>query len=172
MAGFTKATSTKGAAMKRNKGAASGGVDEENARVKAMVAMLQPPAPAEATPLTPAEQAAAQQLQQQRVAEHQAWVKDMTTKFKLQQAALRALPERLRVLAMQPDHTPYPLNRKFLFDSPPAAYRDTPAGKTASGASAAAEASAGAGKGAEAASGGGKQAGGKQGGSRKQQGGR
>ncbi|KAG2440511.1 hypothetical protein HYH02_010389 [Chlamydomonas schloesseri] len=171
MAGFEKATSTKGAAIKRKKGAASGGVDEENPRVKAMVAMLQPPEHAGAQPLTPAEQAAAQAFQQQRLAEHHAWMKDMSTKHKLQQAALRALPERLRVLALQPDHTPYPLNRKFLFDSPPASYRDTPAIKAASsGASTATEA----GKGAEAAAAGGtKQAGGKQGGSRKpQQGGR
>ncbi|KAG2446171.1 hypothetical protein HXX76_000765 [Chlamydomonas incerta] len=143
-------------------------LDEENPRVKTMVAMLQPPEPAEAKPLTPAEQAAVQLFQQQRVAEHHAWVKDMSTKHKLQQAALRALPERLRVLAMQPDHTPFPLNRKFLFDSPPASYRDPSAGKTPGSASAATEAG-GAGKGAEAASGSGKQAGGKPGGSRKQQ---
>jgi hypothetical protein len=60
----------------------------------------------------------------QRTLERHAWIKDKSVKHKLQMAAIRALPERLRLLAVQPDYSPYPLNRHFLFHSPPESYRD------------------------------------------------
>lgn len=56
--------------------------------------------------------------------ERHAWIRDMSAKHRLQQAAIKALPERLRKLAVEPDLTPCPLNRNFLFHTPPEAYRD------------------------------------------------
>jgi hypothetical protein len=56
-----------------------------------------------------------------------AWRAEMELKMKLQRDALRALPAALRMKAAQPDLTPFPPNRRFLYDTPPADYLSTSA---------------------------------------------
>ena len=51
--------------------------------------------------------------------EHRAYQTDLTTKLKLKQAAVAALPPRLRAAAEVPDFTPFPTNRLIWMDSPP-----------------------------------------------------
>jgi hypothetical protein len=64
---------------------------------------------------------------------HAAWKADATLKLKLQRDALRALPAALRAKAAQPDLTPFPPNRRFLYDTPPADYLTPPATGSAGG---------------------------------------
>ncbi len=59
-----------------------------------------------------------------KMAEHRAWLADMSTKLKLKRAALSALPPSLRAAAAAEDLTPFPLTRHFLYDTPPESYRD------------------------------------------------
>lgn len=61
---------------------------------------------------------------QLKVKEEEAWRKDMRTKFMLQRAAMWALPVALREKAAIPDMSPFPPNRKFMFDSPPREYAE------------------------------------------------
>eukprot|EP00798_Chlamydomonas_sp_ICE-L_P013969 gene13969-19911_t len=63
-----------------------------------------------------------QQYLQFKIKEEDEWKQDIGTKFELQKAALAALPKALKEKAMMPDLTPYPPNRKIMFDSAPAAY--------------------------------------------------
>ena len=51
--------------------------------------------------------------------EHRAWQRDMTTKLKLKQAAIAALPPRLREAALVPDYEPFPANREIWYATPP-----------------------------------------------------
>ncbi|KAG2499122.1 hypothetical protein HYH03_002705 [Edaphochlamys debaryana] len=135
LAGFTKAN-IKGAVTTNKKGGARDGPDESNPRLSPVVTLLSPP-PRQAVPLTPEQQAAVAEHEATTFAEHQAWVRDMAVKFQLQKAALHALPEPLRQMATQPDTSPLPLNRKYLFDTPPEAYRDVAAKPEAAGGEAA-----------------------------------
>ncbi|KXZ42164.1 hypothetical protein GPECTOR_192g310 [Gonium pectorale] len=100
-----------------------GGADDDNPVLKPILPLLAQPERKHA-PVREGDLEVLEAHRQARIAEHHAWVKDMTTKFKLQRAAMKALPERLRQLAMVPDHTPFPMDRKYLFDTPPEAYRD------------------------------------------------
>ncbi|PNH01972.1 hypothetical protein TSOC_012092 [Tetrabaena socialis] len=111
----------------KKKGDPRDGPKEDGPHLQPLVALLSSPARTE-LPLSPGEQARADAYRSQQTAEYHAWIKDMTIKHKLQRAALQALPERLRVLAAQPDHTPFPPNRKYYYDTPPESYRDVPAG--------------------------------------------
>lgn len=63
-----------------------------------------------------------QLFEQRQAGQVAAWEKDMRMKHQLQWAALRALPAELREKALQPDTTPFPLNREFLLQTPPKAY--------------------------------------------------
>lgn len=124
--GFKQDNKPKGGAagrMKTGKKGAPQAMDEGNPRLKAVLDMLTPPEVKD-LPLTAEDKARLAEYHQQWVAEGHAWIKDMAMKHKLQQAALKALPETLRRKAMQPDLTPFPPNRKYLFDTPPESYRD------------------------------------------------
>ena len=50
---------------------------------------------------------------------HREWQTDLTTKLKLKQAAIAALPPDLRAAAMVPDDTPFPANRQIWTETPP-----------------------------------------------------
>lgn len=100
--------------------------DEKNPRLQQIIAMLTPPAERDLGE-SPEEEAEARRRREEyeyhRRGAHHAWVKDMTTKFKLQKAAFAALPKELQNRALAPDYTPFPPNRAFYFDTPPEAYR-------------------------------------------------
>jgi hypothetical protein len=124
--GFKQDNKPKGGAssrMKTGKKGAPQTMDEGNPRLKAVLDMLTPPEVKD-MPLTAEDKARLAEYHEQWVVEGHAWIKDMTVKHKLQQAALKALPEALRRKAMLPDLTPFPPNRAYLFDTPPASYRD------------------------------------------------
>lgn len=102
--------------------------DSDNPRLRRIIALLQPEPSPNPSALTPEQRAAfaAQHkaYKDRKTLEMYAWRKDIAIKHKLQLAAIKALPERLRRLAQQPDHAPFPLNRQFLLETPPEAYRD------------------------------------------------
>ncbi|KAK9806641.1 hypothetical protein WJX73_003506 [Symbiochloris irregularis] len=54
-----------------------------------------------------------------KMAQHRAWQKDLTTRIKLQKAAIAALPPELREAASVPDYTPFPLTRQIMTETPP-----------------------------------------------------
>lgn len=54
-----------------------------------------------------------------KMAEERAWQRDLTRKIKLKDAALAALPPKLREAAAQPDMTPFPLDRMVPTHTPP-----------------------------------------------------
>jgi seryl-tRNA synthetase len=54
-----------------------------------------------------------------KMKEHRAWQADLTTKLKLKQAAVAALPPHLRAAAEVPDDEPFPLNRNMWTLTPP-----------------------------------------------------
>ncbi|GIL72523.1 hypothetical protein Vretimale_4261 [Volvox reticuliferus] len=121
-----QATSAKAggdASKQKTKSGPREGPIEGNSRLQALVDLLSSPT-RQQIPLTKKEQDALAAHQQQVAAEANAWSYDMGVKFYLQQAALKALPPRLRELAMQTDHSPFPMNRTCLFDNPPESYRD------------------------------------------------
>ena len=123
--GFKQDNKPKAAAqrIKTGKKGAPQSMDEGNPRLKAVLDMLTPPEVKD-LPVTAEDKIRLAEYHQQWVEEGHAWIKDMATKHKLQLAALKALPEPLRRKAMQPDLTPFPPNRKYLFDTPPESYRD------------------------------------------------
>lgn len=128
-AGFRAANKPKGgdSQQARAKGGKGGGpkdMEEGNPRLKAVLDMLTPPELKELPPPSKEDKAREAKYHRLRVSEGHAWNRDMAMKHRLQQAALRALPKHLREKAMQPDLTPFPPNRKYLFDTPPEAYRD------------------------------------------------
>ena len=53
----------------------------------------------------------AKEYSRRKMAEHRAWQADISTKIKLRDAALAALPADLRAAALVPDLTPFPTNR-------------------------------------------------------------
>ncbi|GIL43467.1 hypothetical protein Vafri_937 [Volvox africanus] len=121
-----QATSVKAggdAAKQKKKSGPREGPVEGNPRLQAIVELLSSPTRQQIS-LTKKEQDALAAHQQQVAAEASAWSYDMSVKFYLQQSALKALPPRLRELAMQADHSPFPMNRTCLFDTPPESYRD------------------------------------------------
>ncbi|GLC72435.1 hypothetical protein PLESTF_001247200 [Pleodorina starrii] len=129
LAGFVKPG---GDAAIQKKSGPRDGTGEGNPRLQALVELLSSPTRKEAPPLSKKEQDALAAHQRLVAAEARAWAEDLEVKFHLQKAALKALPPKLRELAMQPDHTPFPMNRNCLFDTPPEAYRDpTPGSDTA-----------------------------------------
>lgn len=54
-----------------------------------------------------------------RMRQHRIWQADLSTKLKLKQAALAALPEQLRAAAKVPDLSLFPLNRNVWRETPP-----------------------------------------------------
>jgi ribosomal protein S10 len=54
-----------------------------------------------------------------KMQQHRQWQIDLTTKLKLKQAAIAALPPDLQVAALVPDETPFPSNRQIWTDTPP-----------------------------------------------------
>ena len=50
---------------------------------------------------------------------HRDWQRDMTTKIKLRDAAIAALPEKLRAAALMPDDELFPSNRQMWTLTPP-----------------------------------------------------
>ena len=53
------------------------------------------------------------------MAQHRQWQADLTTKLKLKQAAIAALPPELQAAAMVPDTSPFPSNRQIWAETPP-----------------------------------------------------
>ncbi len=51
--------------------------------------------------------------------QHRAWQRDLTTKLKLKEAAIAALPPELRAAAEVPDLAPFPANRQMWTETPP-----------------------------------------------------
>lgn len=54
-----------------------------------------------------------------RMKEEREWQASLSTKLKLKQAALAALPDELRAAALVPDNTPFPSNRWVWTETPP-----------------------------------------------------
>jgi hypothetical protein len=54
-----------------------------------------------------------------KMQQHRQWQIDLTTKLKLKQAAIGALPPDLQAAAMIPDDTPFPSNRQIWTETPP-----------------------------------------------------
>ena len=61
----------------------------------------------------------AKEYSRRRMAEHRAWQRDLTTKLRLKEAAIAALPPELQAAAREPDYTPFPANRQMFTDTPP-----------------------------------------------------
>lgn len=99
--------------------------DEKDPLMQKLVAMLVPAK--EPQKLTPLQQQAARDafsaFRQQHNRQHAVWAADMREKLALKAAALKALPPDLRKAASEEDHTPFPLTRHFLYDSPPDSYK-------------------------------------------------
>lgn len=51
--------------------------------------------------------------------QHREWQTDLSTKLKLKQAAIAALPPELREAALIPDDTLFPVNRQIWTETPP-----------------------------------------------------
>ncbi len=128
-AGFTAVSSKRAASVTNKK--KRGASDEDDPRTRAILQQLLPGTPPDqadqpAPPLSEEEQQRHAELRRLRIHERHALKQDLSIKLRLQREALRALPERLRKLAMEPDLSPFPLNRKYLYDTPPESYLDTP----------------------------------------------
>lgn len=148
-AGFTAVNSKRAAAVTSKK--KRGPSDEDDPRTRAILQQLLPGSPPDqahqpAPPSSEEEQQRHAELRRLRIRESHALKHDLSVKLKLQREALRALPERLRKLAMEPDLTPFPLNRKYLYDTPPESYLDIPA-KAGGGGSSSSGGGGGSGKG-------------------------
>ncbi|GAB4821890.1 hypothetical protein N2152v2_008936 [Parachlorella kessleri] len=61
----------------------------------------------------------AKEYSRRKMAEHRAWQRDLTTKLRLKEAAIAALPPELQAAAREPDYTPFPPNRQMFTDTPP-----------------------------------------------------
>jgi len=51
--------------------------------------------------------------------QHRQWQTDLTTKLKLKQAAIAALPPDLQAAAVVPDESLFPANRQIWTETPP-----------------------------------------------------
>ncbi len=117
---------------KTKKKVAKGGINEDDPQWSRIIGMLTHSrlrpglltqrAPGGAPADSPRTRAAA--YSRLKLAEHVALQKDLAKRLWLKHEALRALPMELRAAASVPDLAPFPLCRHFLFDTPPAAYRD------------------------------------------------
>lgn len=100
---------------------------EADVRIQAAIAMLTKPDEPRSLFQTPEQSQEAlkktEKYHEAKELQKAEWIQDMKVKHALQMDALRALPAALRAKAQQPDLTPYPPNRKFLFDTPPTAYQ-------------------------------------------------
>lgn len=61
----------------------------------------------------------AKEYSRRKMREHKAWQRDLSTKIKLKDAAIAALPPHLRAAAEVPDLEPFPLNRHIFMETPP-----------------------------------------------------
>lgn len=139
-----KGSSKKGGASSKKGGAAAGAkkksskvrmaskpFDERHPLNQRLVAMLLPnrPPPLEETEEQRAEAIAREkEYARMRRLEFNAWRGDLAAKLALKKAALRALPDALRVEALREDLAPFPLARNALYDAPPAAYMEEETG--------------------------------------------
>ena len=103
------------------------GADDGNPRLQQIVSMLTAPPPSSLSESEEEQQASALRIRaynERKVKGYSATLHDLHVKYHLQHAALHALPPALRKMAELPDFSPFPMNRKFLFDTPPASYKD------------------------------------------------
>ncbi len=110
------------AAFAKEASAGGGRKAEGDTRLNTILAALAPKA-APPPPPTPEEAAAdaarAREHSRRLMAAHRELQADLSTKLRLKQAAVAALPPDLRAAAEVPDLAPFPANRRIWTESPP-----------------------------------------------------
>jgi hypothetical protein len=112
------------AAFAKEASAAGGGRKAEgDTRLNTILAALAPKAAPPPPPPPPEEAAAdaarAREHSRRMMAAHRELQADLSTKLRLKQAAVAALPPDLRAAAEVPDLAPFPANRRIWTESPP-----------------------------------------------------